>query len=286
MPQLITTNRMITNSIHNNYKFIFFGLILIIYFIWMDIALFVNLQRWQPPEIENAPNSATSSSRLEINSNEYNSHLNKNKNATLEYGNNIHKLNKMYNYVDPFTVFKPLSVKLIMVDHASHYVHDILARFFEYSLHFTRVFPWVSANLVSFTGLACAMVGSRLYLSDRLLYRQIGAFLFEVRNFADSFDGVVFRARKRDQMMQTISTDGSSSSLQLGVYQSNYGSIGYNVDVLCDGFAGIFFILAVLIRFLRHPPQRSGTFYIGNIIEIYVLFQIFSIFRFFVETFY
>ena len=52
MAHLTLNNRLITSSINNNYKFLFFGTILIIYFMWMDIALFVNLQRWSPPPIE------------------------------------------------------------------------------------------------------------------------------------------------------------------------------------------------------------------------------------------
>lgn len=248
MAHLTLNNRLITTSINNNYKFLFFGTILIIYFMWMDIALFVNLQRWSPPPIEVASQKITT-----INT------TNNNQGDTL----------KSYNHQDPFSVFKPLSVKLIMVDHVTHYVHDILARFLADTLHFTRFFPWVTANLVSFTGLILAIVGSRLTLSDNYFHRQIGALLFEARNLADSLDGVVYRSRKRDEILynkNTATTEISSisnsnnlaTSPQIGVYQSFYGTFGYNVDVICDGLGGLFFVIAIFIRFIKHPPLKCN----------------------------
>jgi len=217
---------------------------------WMDIALFVNLQRWSPPSIEVASQKITT-----INT------TNNNQGDTL----------KSYNHQDPFSVFKPLSVKLIMVDHVTHYVHDILARFLADTLHFTRLFPWVTANLVSFTGLILAIVGSHLTLSDNYFHRQIGALLFEARNLADSLDGVVYRSRKRDEILynkNTATTEISSirsssnhaTSPQIGVYQSFYGTFGYNVDAACDGLGGLFFVIAIFIRFIKHPPLKCNYF--------------------------
>lgn len=233
MPQITINNKYIASSINNNLKFIFFGLILIIYFGWMDIALFFHLQRWSPPPIDKPTSTINSSS-----TNNY--------------------IEKKYNNIDPFTVFKPLSVKLIMVDHVTHYIHDILARFVEDTLHFTSIFPWVTANLVSFTGLTLAFIGSRLILSDKILYNRIGALLFELRNLADSLDGVVFRSRLRQADLKFSSVDGHSTiPPQVGVYQSYHSSSGYKVDAICDGLGGLFFVLAIFIKFLRHLPQKS-----------------------------
>lgn len=244
MAHITINNRLITSSINNNYKFLFFGLILVIYFGWMDIALFVNLQRWSPPPIE---------SRQETTSNP------NNKSITLTLADSP-KI-KSYNHQDPFSVFKPLSVKLIMVDHVTHYVHDILARFLADNIHITRFFPWITANVVSFAGLFVALIGCRLTLSDKLFYRQIGALLFEARNLADSLDGVVYRSRKRDEILLSKPTiDSITTSPQIGVYQSGYGTIGYNVDVICDGLAGLCFVAAIILRYLRHPPMKCNFF--------------------------
>ncbi|CAF0850335.1 unnamed protein product [Brachionus calyciflorus] len=217
IPSISLNNNLIVSSLNNNYKFVFFGLILIIYFAWMDIALFINLQRWSPQ-------------------------IQANTTQTIKY-----------NYVDPFSVFKPLSVKLVMIDHVTHYVHDILARFIEDTLHFTTLFPWVTANFVSYAGLLSALIGSRLIISDNTMYCKLGAILFELRNLADSLDGVVYRSRKRRE--ELLKQDQAS----IGVYQSNYGSYGYNVDVICDGLGGLFFCTAILIKFLKHLPSKAPS---------------------------
>lgn len=238
-------NKYLTISINNNYRLLFFGIILISYFAWMDIGLFVHLQRWSPPPITKT----------------------KSTDGNFDYIDELKKANdsiiqsfqtKKYNHVDPFTVYKPLSVKLIMIDHMTHYVHDILARFIEDTLHFTSIFPWVTANLVSFTGLFLALIGSRLIISDKIIYCKIGAALFEMRNLLDSLDGVVYRSKVRQhEYHQNDIKKTNSNGPQIGVYQSNYGSSGYNVDYFCDGFGGLFFVLAIFIKFLKHLPHKS-----------------------------
>ena len=115
--------------------------------------------------------------------------------------------------------------------------------------------------MVSFAGLFVALIGCRLTLSDKLFYRQIGALLFEARNLADSLDGVVYRSRKRDEILLSKPTiDSITTSPQIGVYQSGYGTIGYNVDVICDGLAGLCFVAAIILRYLRHPPMKCNFF--------------------------
>jgi hypothetical protein len=146
----------------------------------MDIALFVNLQRWSPPPI-----------------------LTKSSNLTNLITDNLMG-NQEINKMDPFSTFNPLTVKLIMVDHMTHFVHDILARFLVDNIGLARLFPWLTANLVSFGGVFLAIIGSKLTVSDNLLHRQMGALLFECRNLGDSLDGVFSRAGKREQAHNKI----------------------------------------------------------------------------------
>ena len=217
MPSLIITSKYFINSL--NFKILFLLSILIIYFTWMDIALFVNLQKWTPSyndeaiTLENVykkPNSIT-----------------------------ITSIEKKPQNAD-VGIFNPLSVKLVMIDHMTHYVHDIVARFIENNLHLTDHFPWITPNLVSFTGLALALVASKLVLSEKLSHRRIACLLFELRNFADSLDGVVFRSiSKREHTFESIR-----------------GTFGYNVDVICDGLGGLVFVLAIFFRLLKNPPHR------------------------------
>ena len=80
----------------------------------------MHLQKWSPPPI-----------RAEI---------------IQPLGSNGSYFNKNSDADMLFSTFKPLSVKLIMVDHVSHYIHDIIARYLEDTLHFTSLFPWITAN--------------------------------------------------------------------------------------------------------------------------------------------
>ncbi|RNA28309.1 ceramide phosphoethanolamine synthase-like isoform X3 [Brachionus plicatilis] len=185
----------------------------------MDIALFVNLQKWTVP----------------INGD----------NRTVK---------------ETFSAFYPLSVKLIMVDHVTHYVHDILARFVEYNLHFSSLIPGVTVHQISYAGLLAALIGSRLMISDEPKHYRIGAILFELRNLADSLDGVIYRSRKRQHDIGKIV-----------LYESDYGSYGNNVDFFCDFLGGLFFCTAILIKFLKYQPSKYPKIFLIRRPKAYIL---------------
>ncbi len=279
---MLSINSYLISSVNNNYKFIFFGLILISYFAWMDIGLFIHLQRYQPPPITNSPSKISLTLNNAVQIKEPNQSYILSSSFQKELKKKQTKLLNELKFESP-TVFKPLSVKLIMIDHMTHYVHDIFGRFLDDILHFTDIFPWVTPNFVSFVGLFSALAGSRLIISDNLNYMRLGAFLFELRNLADSIDGAVYRSRLRkdklaqqkEYLKEAFVTMPSSSkpilsnninntninnlllNTQPVVYASNYGSIGYNVDVICDGLGGCFFVIALFIKFMKHLPHKS-----------------------------
>ena len=244
MPQISINNKYITSSINNNIKFIFFGVILISYFAWMDIALFVHLQKWSPPPIRKtvtSPSNQNLSSDLNVSDSQYK-----------RDADDAEML---------FSTFKPLSVKLIMVDHVSHYIHDIFARYLEDTLHFTSLLPWVTANTVSFTGLFISLIGSRLIISEKIEYMRLGAILIELRNLGDALDGVVFRSHQRRNNKAELLLQQSQNLItrpkEPQVYQSNHGTSGFKVDAICDGLGGLFVVVAILVKFLKHPPSKG-----------------------------
>lgn len=101
-------NKLIVSSINNNYKFLFFGLILIIYFAWMDIALFINLQKWSPPPLNDLKQSESSNSKFSNLNPEYLDSLNSN-NITvsnkINYNNLEKKLAMIYIVIPMLTLF-------------------------------------------------------------------------------------------------------------------------------------------------------------------------------------
>jgi hypothetical protein len=191
-------------SLKQNYKVCLVFLAFIIYFLIMDMKLYANLQLYTPPQFD--------------------------KHLPVSGVSEIRRIN----------VFHAITCKLVMVDHITHYVHDVLAQLLEYVLHVTTIFPWITANSVSFMGLAFAICASRLILSDKIIFRRLGCLLFELRNFADSFDGVVYRSR----------------SNRVHTYESVKGSVGYNIDATCDTLAGTLFMFAILFRYLRYMPTK------------------------------
>lgn len=93
-------------------------------------------------------------------------------------------------------------------------------------------------------------------VSDHLMYRQVGALLFECRNIADSLDGVFARARKREyaQLMASQNIKVEEPTFASGAY----GSFGYNVDVIADIIGGAFFVAAIFYRFSKRPPRSDS----------------------------
>lgn len=153
-----------------------------------------------------------------------------------------------------------------MVDHITHYVHDVVARFIEDKLHLSSTLPFITPNMVSFTGLALAFVGcSLIAFSSNPAHVRLGALLFELRNLADSLDGVVYRSQRRrafqlEQQQQQLAS--ASPAPKTEVYQSNYGSTGYNVDMICDGLGGLFFVIAIYIKYCWSRPCIRGFLFV------------------------
>ena len=218
-------NKYIADSINNNVKFIFCGLVITIYFAWMDIALFLHVQRWNMPPIRTEEASM----------------LSKSLNETKPFD-----INKDGYQNEVLSTFKPLSIKLIMLDHGTHYIHDIIARFIENTFQFTSNFPWVTPDIVSYSGLIIALISCKFILSEKRSYNRIGAILFEIRNLADAMDGVVYRSRKHINVLN----------------RSNASSHGFQIDGICDTAAGFAIIVAIFIRILRHRPHK------GNALEV------------------
>ena len=124
-----------------------FLITLAVYFVWMDVALYINLQQ-VPPLVPGVPA-------------------------------------KQENISDySYSPFYPISVKLLFQGPTIHYI-DTPAAF--WTVAYTNVAGWMSANAVSVSGVLTAFLAARLVISDSLKIRQLGVVLFKVslvRNFA------------------------------------------------------------------------------------------------------
>lgn len=164
--------------------------------------------------------------------------LNKIKTRNLSNINNNNGISPKYN------PFRPLPVKKIMMADVTHYIRSPLAELVELKLHFSEIFPFISANTISIFHCILSIVCIRFFISDSLFTRQLGVVIFQFRNFLDSLDGVIYRAHAKKL-----------------VYKSHYGSLGYYVDALSDVFGGICIIGSIAIHLFKNPPKKQSKWF-------------------------
>ena len=180
-------------SLHSERGWIYMvGLILLIYFVIMDIILYCSLQ-----------------------------------NSTL---------------VDPkhggaYSPFRPLSVKLLMSDPVQHYIISPSAEYFDDITRFSKVFYFITPNMISFTHLGLSLVAAKFVSSDSLRTRRFGVIVYQFRTWLDALDGVVFRSHNNEK----------------NLYVSHHESWGYLVDALCDIAGGVIFSFGVLFYLFKQP---------------------------------
>ena len=158
------------------------GLICLIYFVWMDVGLYYNL------------NSARGSLLVTQNYEKLNGST---------HGKTSQPLTS--NYFDPYN---PISVKLLALDHINHYIHYPLSWWLDsHWLHIIDIHTFISPDTISYSHVVVSMLGARLLISESLSVRRLGAMTFELRNFLDSYDGYV--ARSRSHKVGMVQESGS-----------------------------------------------------------------------------
>lgn len=142
-----------------------------------------------------------------------------------------------------YSPFTHLSVKAVISDHVRHYLFTPSAEYFNTFTRFTKIFTFITPNMVSLFHLLCAFISGKFIASENLHDRRIGVVLYIFRTWLDSLDGIVFR-------------DQAGRRLQ---YNSVYSSFGYVVDALFDTLGGFFLSFGVLFYLLkRFGPDSSA----------------------------
>lgn len=166
-----------------------FLLAVAIYFLWMDVALYINLQKVPPTSPTVQP--------LQTNISDY-----------------------------TYTPFYPITVKLLFQGPTIHYIDTPLGF---WTVEYTNIAQWISANGVSVVGVLFAACAAKMFLSDSLKVRQLGVLMFKVRDFMDSLDGTVARAR-RSQVALLVEP----------------GTFGYYFDGICDAIGDTMIFLTII----------------------------------------
>ncbi len=187
-----------------------------VYFMWMDVALYINLQRLPSlPPLQPSP------------------HLDKADNASSVV---IVSPSSSSSTITSFSPVYPVRLKLLMTGPVDHYVVESLGH---WTVAYTGLASHVTANAVSIAGVVLALVGCRLVASDCLRTRQLGVLFMFLRDYADSLDGWVARARDHHLGFK-INTEGS----------------GYYMDGICDGVAYFVYFWGLAVHL-----YKSNAFY-------------------------
>ncbi|KAK3099769.1 hypothetical protein FSP39_009353 [Pinctada imbricata] len=146
--------------------------------------------------------------------------------------------------VDPkrqgvYSPFHPLSVKLLMSDPVQHYIINPLSEYFDDFTHFSKVFYFITPNMISFFHLFLAVVSAKFVSSDSLRTRRLGVVIYQIRSWLDSLDGVVFRSQHNEK----------------NTYVSHHESWGYLVDAMCDITGGVLVSFGVLFYLFKQPTS-------------------------------
>ncbi|XP_033743905.1 ceramide phosphoethanolamine synthase-like [Pecten maximus] len=141
------------------------------------------------------------------------------------------------DHVGGYSPFRPLSVKLLMLDHIDHYVYIPLAELVFAIFEPTGIYFILTPNVISFTGLFLGFVAGKFVTMESLYHRRIGVLIFEYRMWLDVLDGVVFRH-----------TSGNP------VYKSHRTTLGFFIDVDCDIISGVALAFGCLFYLWKYPP--------------------------------
>lgn len=149
-------------------KFFLLLFLLIIFFIYLDISLFLRIKNYPI---------------------ERNFHLTNNSKTTLKYSD----VTYVNCHVNPICL---VTVKALMLDHINFYLFSPLAILFD---DFTKISQstWISANLISFFHVFVAALAGKMVACDGVGMRRFGVLLFQVRTFLDDLDGHVARKKKK-----------------------------------------------------------------------------------------
>ncbi|XP_022661496.1 ceramide phosphoethanolamine synthase-like isoform X1 [Varroa jacobsoni] len=158
---------------------------LLMYFLWMDVALYYRIQSLPPPT---PASPITDTSTVQTS-----------KGAPPKL----------------FSPFIGLSVKMMMLDQVNNYIHTPLAQIFNRMTDFAKVFHFITPNMISFMGFLSACVAAKLIMCDSLSMHRLAIFMFCLRTWFDALDGLV--ARERQHIAAFVSLRDTSGYIVDGV---------------------------------------------------------------------
>lgn len=140
-----------------------------------------------------------------------------------------------------YSPFRPLTVKLLMTDPFDHWIVSPLSEYFDEVTGFSSVFYFITPNMISVFHMFLTVAAGKLVTSPSLHTRRLAVLLYQMHDFLDGLDGVVYRARVGKVHLQ----------------RSNRSSIGYVVDGFCDTVGGTALCIGIVVYLFRNLPKKQ-----------------------------
>jgi hypothetical protein len=167
--------------------------LLVIFYIYMDVLLYLRIQNYPIERNYNLNNSITSN-MLEKNYGTTQYPLSSATSFLLESQKSIKYSNVTWIdcHINPLC---DVTVKALMLDQTNHYIFAPMATVFDDIVGLSRC-NIITPNMISFFHVFVAALAGRMIASDNLGYRRLGTVLFQFRTFLDDLDGHVARTKK------------------------------------------------------------------------------------------
>lgn len=134
-------------------------------------------------------------------------------------------------------------MKLLMTDPINHYILGPSAEYFDEITHFSKVFYFITPNMISITHVIVSIISAKLVSSENLSTRRVAVALYYFRSWLDDLDGVVYRSHSHTK----------------GLYISNHNTFGYYVDIYSDILGGVFLMVGILFYLWKSLlPANEG----------------------------
>ncbi|XP_058462707.1 ceramide phosphoethanolamine synthase-like [Malaya genurostris] len=130
-----------------------------------------------------------------------------------------------------------VTVKAMILDHPNHYLFAPMVTIAD-DLSGISKGDLITPNMISFFHVFVAIAAARMINSNSLRNRRIGVVLFEFRTFLDDLDGHVARDKKH--------THGERSDI---------GSVGFYIDGTCDALGVLALMAGIYFFFENYPPR-------------------------------
>ncbi|XP_077283698.1 ceramide phosphoethanolamine synthase [Arctopsyche grandis] len=226
--------------------------LLLVFFIFMDVNMYLRIQNYPIVRIESRFSSEMQSSIPEhlsegknfsittINTNGQTSTLSthtRSQRSSAEPGNEYQYMTWVPCSINPLCY---PTVKALMLDHTNQYIFAPLVAILDIGIGISKNMPYITPNMISYSHVVLAIIAGKLVSIDSLAYRRLGVVLFQLRTFLDDLDGHVARSRKH-----------------IHGERSEVGTPGYFIDGICDLLGCIFLIVGIFYYLKNNPPRRG-----------------------------